>query len=993
MPNKDVTFIIPIFNLNEDRIENLKFILSFLLKTNKKIILAEQTNFVKSNIVDHLTNVVTEQYRDNFKHELYFHSSSLIHKTGIINWAVKNFVETRYAWVSDVDFYMKFESVLNTNWNENFIKPYSFAKKLSKEDSEKIKTKNSITVSFSDNKANYLSLYSALSFIFDKKVFLETGGMNESIFGWGQEDVEFNNRLATIGFAIQKLDYKGIHLWHTTNVPTPLIEQKNKIEKNITDKINNFFDKIYCINLNSRKEKWENVEKQFKKHNLNVTRFEAVNGNNLPKNNILLQGELGCLHSHLEIFKEAKKNNFKKILIFEDDICFSNDFLQKIECINNISWKILYLGASQHDWSDIKFEKEFYFCKNTLGTFAYAINTESCNINDILIEEFSKENAPADRVLAKIQERYYGDCYTVYPNIVIADVRESDIRPSQNLSIYGQQVKWDLSQFSILDFNAKTNFLAPKAKVKKILLVPDARNWAFDNIAKAIIKYNPYPEKIKYDIIYARDLYLNETTIIPTDWDFIYIMFEGETIIPPAKNIIRGCYSAFWLENQSYTPEYMANYFSQCAGAIFVNNALKDRFLRYLPENFPVKVITDASDDNLFYPIKYKKNKTFTVLFVGNTARPIKNYNKIVEICRNAEVDLHVCKNIPNEKMVIEYNKADIVINYSEFEGGPQTFIEAAMCEVPMLIRDTNQLAKLIPCFLGKNENDFVEILNYLKNNREECVKKGKDAYDVVIKDFTYKKTSQIFSDFCLSFVKKSLEEKLTVFIVNAGENPNYKDCINAINNQNCTFQIKFIENIAPMSKAFQKMIDDCETEYYIQVDGDMILNTNAIETIYNTLVTSDSKISIVAYMLKDAHLNYNIYGVKGYKHNLLKKYPYNLEIISCEVEQIKRMQNDGYETLMLETVLGLHSPFWTPELIYERYFDLMEKWKVYKYHWMSKLPVKLLEIFKKDPSNINFFALAGAINSLSSELPLRNREKNFTIKDPAVENLKKMYL
>jgi len=450
MSNKDVTFIIPIFNLNKDRLENLKFILSFLLKTDKKIILAEQTNFVESNITDYLTGIVTEQYKDKFRHELYFHSSTLIHKTGIINWAVKNFVETRYAWVSDVDFYMKFESALNTDWNENFIKPYSFAKKLSKEDSEKIIAKNSITVSFSDNKANYISLYSALSFIFDKKVFLEIGGMNESIFGWGQEDVEFNKRLSVIGFAIQELNYKGIHLWHTANVSTPLIEENIKIEKRISDKINNFFDKIYCINLSSRTKRWKNVEKQFRKYNLNVTRFEAINGKNLPKNNILLQSELGCLHSHLEIFKEAKKNNFKKILIFEDDVCFSNDFLQKIECINNISWKILYLGASQHDWSDIKFYKEFYSCKNTLGTFAYAINTENCNIYDILIEEFSKENAPADRILAKIQERYYGDCYTVYPNIAIADVRESDIRPSQNLSIYAQQVKWDLANFSAL---------------------------------------------------------------------------------------------------------------------------------------------------------------------------------------------------------------------------------------------------------------------------------------------------------------------------------------------------------------------------------------------------------------------------------------------------------------------------------------------------------------------------------------------------------------
>jgi hypothetical protein len=48
--------------------------------------------------------------------------------------------------------------------------------------------------------------------------------------------------------------------------------------------------------------------------------------------------------------------------------------------------------------------------------------------------------------------------------------------------------------------------------------------------------------------------------------------------------------------------------------------------------------------------------------------------------------------------------------------------------------------------------------------------------------------------------------------------------------------------------------------------------------------------------MLKDTHLDFNLYGIKGYKHNILKKYPYNLEIISCEVEQVKRFQNDGYD-------------------------------------------------------------------------------------------------
>jgi len=122
-------------------------------------------------------------------------------------------------------------------------------------------------------------------------------------------------------------------------------------------------------------------------------------------------------------------------------------------------------------------------------------------------------------------------------------------------------------------------------------------------------------------------------------------------------------------------------------------------------------------------------------------------------------------------------------------------------------------------------------------------------------------------------------------------------------------------------------------------------------------------------------------------------RYPYNLEIISCEVEQMTRLQNDGFETLMYSEVVGYHSPKWTEQLIYERYFDLMEKWKVFKYDWLSELPAKLMEIFKLDPSNINLFALMGAMTSISNESPIRNREKNFLIKDKNFERIEKMVI
>jgi hypothetical protein len=170
-----------------------------------------------------------------------------------------------------------------------------------------------------------------------------------------------------------------------------------------------------------------------------------------------------------------------------------------------------------------------------------------------------------------------------------------------------------------------------------------------------------------------------------------------------------------------------------------------------------------------------------------------------------------------------------------------------------------------------------------------------------------------------------------------------------------------------------------------------MILYEDTIEKIYDRLIKTEENISTVTHMLNDVHLDFDIYGIKGYKHTILKKYPYNLEIISCEVEQMSRLQNDGFETLMCPEVVGQHSPKWTEQLIYERYFDLMEKWKVFKYNWLDELPAKLMEIFKSDPSDINLFALMGAMTSISNESPLRNREKNFLIKDNNFERIENL--
>jgi len=418
---------------------------------------------------------------------------------------------------------------------------------------------------------------------------------------------------------------------------------------------------------------------------------------------------------------------------FEDDVIFIKDFQDRIKHIKDVDWKLLYFGASQFYWNRSKIKNNFYLANNTYGTFAYAVHA---SLYDELIAKFSKAKKSVDNILIDVQKKHYGECYAMYPNVVIADTETSDIRAPHDLKKYASKVKWDLDLY------------CNKKRKKKILLVPDTPNWAFDNIANAIIKYNPYPDEIEYHIVYVIEL-LNETKHVNVeDWDLIYVMFEGERCLPECKHMIRGFYSAFWLENAAYTPEYISKYFSKCGGAVFVNPELRRHMLPHLDAGFSTEVIYDAADDKFFHPTKTKKHINFTVLYVGNTKRVIKNFDEIKEICEKAGVNLKVCENVSHKSLLYEYNKSDVMINFSTFEGGPQTFIEASLCKIPTLIRENNELSKLIPCFTGKNKEEFIDILSRLKSNRTECKKKGAAAYKVAIANFTYKKVAKKFADF-----------------------------------------------------------------------------------------------------------------------------------------------------------------------------------------------------------------------------------------------------
>lgn len=113
--------------------------------------------------------------------------------------------------------------------------------------------------------------------------------------------------------------------------------------------INQYFDKIYCVNLDKRTDKWTDCEKEFAKHGLTVERFSAVDGNTLPKHPTLIPGELGCSMSHAAILKDIAEKGYKRTLILEDDVEFIPNlqeyFAENVRHVPD-DWQMLYFGGN-----------------------------------------------------------------------------------------------------------------------------------------------------------------------------------------------------------------------------------------------------------------------------------------------------------------------------------------------------------------------------------------------------------------------------------------------------------------------------------------------------------------------------------------------------------------------------------------------------------------------------------------------------------------------
>lgn len=134
------------------------------------------------------------------------------------------------------------------------------------------------------------------------------------------------------------------------------------------------FEKRFYINLDYRVDRNDQVVSEFSKYGIQCERFSAVSMSleesvkmtesgcatwdisvtkqSKEQSDAKVRAQRSCTMSHIEIIKRAKLNDWKNVLIFEDDVIFNGDVDLNIELkkclveLNEVNWDLFVFGCN-----------------------------------------------------------------------------------------------------------------------------------------------------------------------------------------------------------------------------------------------------------------------------------------------------------------------------------------------------------------------------------------------------------------------------------------------------------------------------------------------------------------------------------------------------------------------------------------------------------------------------------------------------------------------
>ncbi|HTN51473.1 MAG TPA: hypothetical protein VML50_03645, partial [Anaeromyxobacter sp.] len=166
---------------------------------------------------------------------------------------------------------------------------------------------------------------------------------------------------------------------------------------------------------------------------------------------------------------------------------------------------------------------------------------------------------------------------------------------------------------------------------------------------------------------------------------------------------------------------------------------------------------------------------------------------------------------------------------------------------------------------------------------------------------------------------------RTTVFVLTIGD-PVLARCEEALARQDVRgFLVDPIRNVRPFHRAAQEMIRRAGTEFFIQVDEDMILVPHAVRRMEQVLAAAPDDVGMICFPLFDEDRDRVIQGIKIYRTALFR----GLEARdrrASEIDLLEQLCDRGGRWILFPEVMGLHGTLYTPESIYLRYKTMYEK-------------------------------------------------------------------
>ena len=248
----------------------------------------------------------------------------------------------------------------------------------------------------------------------------------------------------------------------------------------------------------------------------------------------------------------------------------------------------------------------------------------------------------------------------------------------------------------------------PRVGSAKVLLVADRPNWAYDSIAKALVKHNDDPD-LELEIEYVKnsqrrlqDIHQDYDLVFVLGWQLLGVFERGRlrtrnTFLDWSRTLTGVHSHHSWDQGQTFPskdlhpPNELVEFLNQFAGVNVVSRRLYELFMRAGLKNGACTF--NGVDTELFLAAgPVCRGGSLHVGFSGNNKHDwLKGISEFIEpACDIDGVELHLAMPkeghyIPLDQMPSFYRRIDIYVCASASEGFSLSVLEAAASGRPVI--------------------------------------------------------------------------------------------------------------------------------------------------------------------------------------------------------------------------------------------------------------------------------------------------------------------